>query len=777
MPKTAPAGEIEISSGERFATNAMPDPFDQRDFDYRPRLQPLPAVLDQRVGPAERHVMRQDGNSCTGHALASVINAVLARTALDASERPQPDPPWPHVSPYMLYRLARRYDEFPGETDAGSSLRGALKGWYNHGVLLDEDWPALEMDDEPDLDTDAFAAKARERPLGAFYRVNPFRLDDMQSAITELNAVCASAVVHSGWEDPRVVERDGEKMHVIARTVDARSLGGHAFAIVGYNRVGFLVQNSWGPAWGRNGFATLPYEDWLQSAYDAWVVRPGVPHTPLAGGWSMTTEGTGGRAVTGAGPDLRRLASHVVNLGNDGRLSGDGRFTSTPAQVGRIFAHMGRWHDHWRDRAGATTRHVLLYAHGGLNKEATGLRNAQENLNWWLNNQIYPIFFAWESGVAETLLSQLADTVRGRLPAGIGFDVMEHVDRLIEGVARRSVRWMWDEMKENARKASEPIADRADGEAPGASLTVRHLGAYIDAHGADTVRVHLVGHSAGAIFHAALLAQLAQANVAVDTLTMLAPALRVDDFARQVLPRLGNGVGRFAVFNLSDQRELDDACGPPGFALYHKSLLYLVSRALEQSGSEREVPLLGMQRFFGRRITGGQRTLQQAIEREGGACVFSRSTAPADSCSDAEAHGGFAADAPTMTSVVMRILGNDEPTPANQYRPNAALRAPGAPPSGDGPAAGADGHATSPRPVATAQPTVVAEAHPPGDQPLAETAEPQTTQPQPPGQPATSEAPIEVADAPRSGSPIIDLIAAEGWETDDESGEPPATHR
>ena len=43
----------------------------------------------------------------------------------------------------MLYALARRYDEFEGEADAGSSLRGALKGWYNHGVLPERTWPEL----------------------------------------------------------------------------------------------------------------------------------------------------------------------------------------------------------------------------------------------------------------------------------------------------------------------------------------------------------------------------------------------------------------------------------------------------------------------------------------------------------------------------------------------------------------------------------------------------------------------------------------------------------
>jgi hypothetical protein len=53
--------------------------------------------------------------------------------------------------------------------------------------------------------------------------------------------------------------------------------GGHAFALVGYNERGFVVQNSWGPDWGSKGFALLPYADWVNHGSDAWVFTLGVP--------------------------------------------------------------------------------------------------------------------------------------------------------------------------------------------------------------------------------------------------------------------------------------------------------------------------------------------------------------------------------------------------------------------------------------------------------------------------------------------------------------------
>src|SRR5215218_5207504 len=101
MAKTVAPGKIDIPHIDTFIANALPDPFDERDLEYRPRLEPLPSVLDQRTGFDKNYVMRQFGSSCTGHALAAVINTVLSRGSMDGGhDRPAQAP---HVSPYMLY--------------------------------------------------------------------------------------------------------------------------------------------------------------------------------------------------------------------------------------------------------------------------------------------------------------------------------------------------------------------------------------------------------------------------------------------------------------------------------------------------------------------------------------------------------------------------------------------------------------------------------------------------------------------------------------------------
>jgi C1A family cysteine protease len=54
-------------------------------------------------------------------------------------------------------------------------------------------------------------------------------------------------------------------------------LGGHAVLAVGYDtrERRFLVRNSWGPAWGRHGYFTMPFDYLLDDSLsdDFWTVK------------------------------------------------------------------------------------------------------------------------------------------------------------------------------------------------------------------------------------------------------------------------------------------------------------------------------------------------------------------------------------------------------------------------------------------------------------------------------------------------------------------------
>jgi len=120
----------------------IPDRLDLRDRLYMPPVAVVPGLA---LDPKTTSLYSDQGqtNACTGFALASVVYH-LQHTA----KRKQKDC---CVSPFMLYSMARRYDEFPGDPDidTGSSLRGAIKGWYKHGACSDRLWTSETMPTGP----------------------------------------------------------------------------------------------------------------------------------------------------------------------------------------------------------------------------------------------------------------------------------------------------------------------------------------------------------------------------------------------------------------------------------------------------------------------------------------------------------------------------------------------------------------------------------------------------------------------------------------------------
>ena len=658
MVKTHTPSELTIA-GRTIKTNAVPDAFDELDLVYRPRLQLLPPELDKRAG---QPILDQVGESCTGQTVAALISTVLSEPYAQRPEHGAPRRATTQVSPYMLYAMARRYDEYPGEADVGSSLRGAFKGWYRHGVCSTKSWPAGAPD--RDLYDPKFVRECLKTPLGAYYRVNARRIDDMQSAITELNGIAVSAAIHDGWRRPKR-RKHGRRDEIWLIERSDEPLGGHAFLIAGYNDVGFLVQNSWGTTWGHNGYATLTYDDWLDNGYDAWVGRPGVRQVGIAPRRQVVV--AAGKSLIGAsGPNVARLKDFVVDVTAGGRLSDKGKVAGSPEQIDGLVAAMESQHDAWVTPTDQDRR-IVLYAHGGLVGEAGGIAIADRMIDWWKANHIYPVHIVWESDAVTTVFSFL-DHLRELLPFGGLLDgFWEAADRKLEG-AGRNVRSLWEEMKANARAASGPLKGGPRSEDPGVTLFIKQLETYRAKHPGD-LKIHLVGHSAGSVVLASVVERLVAEGIPIESLQLMGGAIRVDDFVRQVVPELasapnGSGmVGRFATYDLYDDVELDDTCPGPPIAVYHKSLLYFVARSLEAGPGDFEVPMVGLTKSVpmtyqmpdgsARRLVdviGGQRNLIEAPN----------SAVEADSRSKADGHGVFDDDPDTMTSVLLRIMDTQD---------------------------------------------------------------------------------------------------------------------
>jgi hypothetical protein len=110
--------------------------------------------------------------------------------------------------------------------------------------------------------------------------------------------------------------------------------------------------------------------------------------------------------------------------------------------------------------------------------------------------------------------------------------------------------------------------------------------------------VHLVGHSAGAIVLGAFLARLKQSGLKAKTVSLYAPACTVSFASQTYLQAAKDKVidpKTVGIDILSNKNEEKDTVGE----VYGKSLLYLVSRALEPL---RRTPLLGMEAVWDARL-------------------------------------------------------------------------------------------------------------------------------------------------------------------------------
>ena len=162
-----------------YILNAQPDVPDARDWPYQPRLQ---ALRPSKPPPEDLLVLDQgQEGACTGFGLAAVINLLKQQAGRPGA-----------VSPRMLYEMAKRHDEWPGEHYAGSSCRGAVKGWDNMGVCPDSAWPYNP--DKPGHLSVAAAKLARETTPGAYYRIQ-HRISDFHAALNEVDAIFVSTNV------------------------------------------------------------------------------------------------------------------------------------------------------------------------------------------------------------------------------------------------------------------------------------------------------------------------------------------------------------------------------------------------------------------------------------------------------------------------------------------------------------------------------------------------------------------------------------------------------
>lgn len=167
-----------------------------------------------------------DGSSCVGFAWSAWLSCV-------------PIAQW--IDPRGIYALARYLDEWPGESDDGTSVRAGAKVLSLLGFLGEYQWA--------------------------------WKLADMIPSLLEVGPV----VVGLNWYDDMTTPTKSGR---IAAT--GSLLGGHATLVTGCNVNTKLVRikNSWGSNWGKKGHAFLSFDDLDKLLREEGEACLGIEHRP-----------------------------------------------------------------------------------------------------------------------------------------------------------------------------------------------------------------------------------------------------------------------------------------------------------------------------------------------------------------------------------------------------------------------------------------------------------------------------------------------------------------
>jgi C1A family cysteine protease len=241
----------------------IPDLPDIRDHFYsapQPTLLTLPDKVDLREQCPAVYDQGQLG-SCTGNAIAAAVQF----DRLKATQAPD----FPPSRLFIYYN--ERVLEHTVPQDAGAMIRDGIKTIASCGVCPETDWP---------YNIGQFAEKPSVRAFSDALGHKAASYCRLLNTLPQLKGCLATGYpfvfgfsVYESFESEDVAKSGQVNMP----QPNEKLLGGHAVLAVGYDesQQRFIVRNSWGPAWGMNGYFTIPYAYLIDDnlADDFWTVR------------------------------------------------------------------------------------------------------------------------------------------------------------------------------------------------------------------------------------------------------------------------------------------------------------------------------------------------------------------------------------------------------------------------------------------------------------------------------------------------------------------------
>lgn len=156
------------------------------------------------------------------------------------------------------------------DEDAGAEIRDGIKSINHQGICPESEWPydISKFTNKPPLN---LYKEAKGHKAVKYERIEQ-NLDNLKECLHRGFPFVFGFTVYESFESQDVANTGDMPMPEEGEEV----LGGHAVMCVGYDdeEEKFLVRNSWGTEWGKEGYFRMPYKFMLSDdCSDFWCVE------------------------------------------------------------------------------------------------------------------------------------------------------------------------------------------------------------------------------------------------------------------------------------------------------------------------------------------------------------------------------------------------------------------------------------------------------------------------------------------------------------------------
>lgn len=221
--------------------NLMQSPDDGRDFIFKNEnldtfKNTFPIELDLRN---DLMPVRNQGSQGTCYAQsAACMKEWQEKHNYDNNE---------YFSPQFFYNLrSNKYDENTNN-DEGMYGRDVMILLKTYGICSEQLYPYGKIEDRDNISVEIYE-KAKLNVIDTYARI--YAIDDLKMSLF-LNGPSLIGFPVYNYVDQIWKKNGNETMK-----------GGHAMTVVGYDKVGFIIRNSWGEHWNGDGYTKYYYKDW-----------------------------------------------------------------------------------------------------------------------------------------------------------------------------------------------------------------------------------------------------------------------------------------------------------------------------------------------------------------------------------------------------------------------------------------------------------------------------------------------------------------------------------